>query len=97
MEKIALMSVVFLGGILGILARWIHLWQQKRTSDTFFEYLFKDFGSTVRSLLLNLMSSAFMLEALPEQVSTSLMLSTVYGAFMAGFGIDSRVNIFTKR
>lgn len=87
---------VFSGGLLGIAGRWRHIWQQNRTTDTFSEYLFGDWGSTLQSLLTNLISSATMLSALPDEVSIALVVTTIYSAYMAGFGIDSGLNKFTK-
>jgi hypothetical protein len=37
-----------------------------------------------------------MVSAMPDEVSIALVITTTYGAFMAGFGIDSRLNKFTK-
>jgi hypothetical protein len=95
-ENIVVAVAVFSGGLLGIAGRWKHVWSQNRTTDTFREYLLDDWGSTLQSLLTNLVSNATMLSALPEEVSLALAVTTTYGAFMAGFGIDSRLNKFTK-
>jgi hypothetical protein len=95
-ENIIVAVAVFSGGLLGIAGRWKHVWSQNRTTDTFTEYLLDDWGSTLQSLLTNLVSSATMFSALPEEVSIALAITTTYGAFMAGFGIDSRLNKFTK-
>lgn len=95
-ENIIIAVAVFSGGLLGIVGRWKHVWSQNRTTDTFIEYLLDDWGSTLQSLLTNLVSSATLLSALPEEVSIALTVTTAYGAFMAGFGIDSRLNKFTK-
>jgi len=97
MEKNIIIAVaVFSGGLLGIAGRWKHVWSQNRTTDTFTEYLLDDWGSTLQSLLTNLVSSATIFSALPGEVSIALAVTTTYSAFMAGFGIDSRLNKFTK-
>jgi len=95
-ENIIVAVTVFSGGLLGIAGRWKHVWQQNRTTDTFTQYLLDDWGSTLQSLFTNLVSSATMFSSLPEEVSIALAVTTTYGAFMAGFGIDSRLNKFTK-
>ena len=95
-ENIIVAVAIFSGGLLGIAGRWKHVWSQNRTTDTFTEYLLDDWGSTLQSLLTNLVSSATMFSALPDEVSLALAITTTYGAFMAGFGIDSRLNKFTK-
>lgn len=95
-ENIIIAVAVFSGGLLGIAGRWKHVWQQNRTTDTFIEYLLDDWGSTLQSLFTNLVSSATMFSALPDEISLALAVTTTYGAFMAGFGIDSRLNKFTK-
>ena len=95
-EDIITAAAVFFGGLLGIAGRWKHVWSQNRTNDTFTEYLLDDWGSTLQSLFTNLVSSATLFSALPDEVSLALAVTTTYGAFMAGFGIDSRLNKFTK-
>ena len=84
--------VVILSGLLGIVGRWLNLWKQKRTTGTFWQYLLEDYISTLQSFVTNLASSAAMISALPVNTTFGLAVSTAWGAFGIGYGIDSKLN-----
>lgn len=90
--SITTVVIIVTAGSLGILGRWLNLWKQKRTASTFKQYLFEDPASTLQSFIANLVSSSMMVSSLPIDSTFSLIMSTAWGAFGVGYGIDSRLN-----
>ena len=90
--QLATLIFIVLSGFLGVFGHWLTRYSQGRTASTFKEYIMGEWAASVQSLLANFVSSISLTQTLPDHPTLQLTCAVAYGAFMAGWGLDSGLN-----
>lgn len=79
---------ILLAGLLGVLGHWMVRWSQKRTNNSFFEYLYINKGHTISSCFSIVGTVAFIYQGYSgEDLFTALLT-----AYTSGYTLDSMIN-----
>ena len=84
--------IIILAGVIGLLSHYLVRWKQGRTTSSLSEYLFQEWGSTLLSLITNIMACITIFKALPIDPSIIDIVEAVYAAYMSGYMFDSALN-----